>query len=221
MPSQDLPTAFPIFPLPNLVLFPHTRVPLHVFEPRYRQMTADALDQSRIIGMVLIREGDPMASPMVYEVGCAGRILDAQQLPDGRYNILLEALRRFRIRRELKLDKLYRTVEADALPDPEFRELEESLRRELEGLRGALEQGLLGFARDRAPGVEATLRKRLAALDPVQLVHALCFGLDCEFVEKQSLLEAADPLARARLLAKLIAFRNAASRLSESPKTLN
>ena len=95
-----LPPTIPIFPLPNVVLFPNVFLPLHIFEPRYRAMVADALAGDRIIGMVLLQPGfeaDYEGRPPVYPVGCAGVITHSEPLPDGRFNIVLRGLEKFRI----------------------------------------------------------------------------------------------------------------------------
>jgi Lon protease-like protein len=95
-----LPPAIPIFPLPNVVLVPHGSLPLHIFEPRYREMVGDALDGDRLIGMVLLRpgwEGDYQGRPPVYPIGCAGVITHHDRMADGRYNIVLRGLEKFRI----------------------------------------------------------------------------------------------------------------------------
>ena len=95
-----LPPTIPIFPLPNVVLFPGVFLPLHIFEPRYREMVADALDGDRLIGMVLLRpgwEGDYEDRPAVYPIGCAGVITHHEQMPDGRYNIVLRGLEKFKV----------------------------------------------------------------------------------------------------------------------------
>ena len=87
-----LPSEIPIFPLPNVVLFPSALLPLHIFEPRYRAMVADALESERLIGMVMLRPGWEShydRTPDVYPIGCAGFITHADRLPDGRYNIML------------------------------------------------------------------------------------------------------------------------------------
>ena len=86
-----LPPSIPLFPLPNVVLFPTVSLPLHIFEPRYRDMVADALDGDRIIGMALLRPGweaNYEGRPPIYPVGCAGLITHSERLPDGRYNIV-------------------------------------------------------------------------------------------------------------------------------------
>ena len=99
-PTVDAAPALPLFPLPNVVLFPNVFLPLHIFEPRYRAMVADALEGDRLIGMVLLRpgwEGDYEGRPPVFPTGCAGLITHHERLPDGRYNIVLRGLEKFRI----------------------------------------------------------------------------------------------------------------------------
>src|SRR5436853_468650 len=93
----NFPGRARLFPLPNLVLFPHVVQPLHVFEPRYRQMTADALADDRLITLVLLKPGWEDAGnkpPAVHPVACLGRVVADQLLPDGRYNLLLRGLSR-------------------------------------------------------------------------------------------------------------------------------
>src|SRR5713226_10007344 len=93
----------PIFPLPNVVLFPTVFLPLHIFEPRYREMVADALADDRLIGMVLLKPGwqhDYEGRPPVYPIGCSGVMTHVDRTTDGRYNIVLRGLERFRILEE-------------------------------------------------------------------------------------------------------------------------
>jgi Lon protease-like protein len=109
-----------LFPLPNLVLFPHVAWPLHIFEPRYRQMVADALDDDRLIALALLRPGwekDYLERPAICPVVCLGRIYQEERLADGRYNLLLQGLCRARVREELQTDRLYRVARIDLLPD--------------------------------------------------------------------------------------------------------
>src|SRR6516165_8373385 len=93
-----------LFPLPNMVLFPHVVQPLHIFEPRYRQMTRDALAGDRLISLVLLRPGSDAHErrAAVHAVACLGRILAEQALPDGRYNLLLRGLARIRLNGEIE-----------------------------------------------------------------------------------------------------------------------
>ena len=234
---QDLPSTFPIFPLPNVVLFPSAKLPLHIFEPRYRQMTADALEGNRVIGMVLMRQsaapaeptnpsggaepGPPPPPPSVYEVGCAGRIGQYRQLPDGRYNFILEGVSRFRILEEIQDEKLYRSVRAEVLPEPSFGELDPPSREALDALRTELEAHLMELAKRSAPDAERELKARIAELNPIQLVHAVAFGLDCNVIEKQGLLDADGPVLRSELLSRLLEFRKAETQHSTSSKWIN
>src|SRR5207249_1670234 len=95
--------GIPLFPLPNVVLFPNVFLPLHIFEPRYRQMVADALAGDRIIGMVLLRPGyeaNYEGRPPIYDIGCAGVITHSQPLSDGRYDIVLRGMEKFSVTSE-------------------------------------------------------------------------------------------------------------------------
>ena len=109
----------PIFPLPNVVLSPNVFLPLHIFEPRYREMVADAVASDRMIGMVLLRPGwqhDYEKRPPVYPVGCSGVITHVEALPDGRYNIVLRGVERFRIIQEDD-SKSYRRALIEPVPE--------------------------------------------------------------------------------------------------------
>src|SRR5436305_13528267 len=115
-----LPPSIPIFPLPNVVLFPNVFLPLHIFEPRYREMVDEALKGDRIIGMVLLRpgwEGDYEGRPPVYPIGCAGVITHAERLADGRFNIVLRGMEKFRIASE-DTAELYRVAHVIPVPEP-------------------------------------------------------------------------------------------------------
>lgn len=116
----DLDGPLRLFPLPNLVLFPQVVQPLHIFEPRYRQMTADALAGDRLIGMVLLRPGwepDYDQRPAVHGVACLGKIIAEQRLDDGRYNLLLRGVARIRILHEVPHDKLYRAAAVELVQE--------------------------------------------------------------------------------------------------------
>ena len=105
-----IPARIPVFPLPNIVLFPKTYLPLHIFEPRYRAMVSDAAMSGQCIGMTLLKDGwetDYYGHPPVFSMGCVGRLASVKPLADGRSNILLQGLERFEIEREW-YDKAYR-----------------------------------------------------------------------------------------------------------------
>ncbi|MGH7479089.1 MAG: LON peptidase substrate-binding domain-containing protein, partial [Candidatus Methylomirabilales bacterium] len=110
----------PIFPLPSVVFFPHTLLPLHIFEARYRQMLADCLAGDRRLAMVLLRPGweaEYYGHPAVYSVAGAGEIVASEGLPDGRSNILLKGLGRIMIESEVPSPKPYRIARASGLDD--------------------------------------------------------------------------------------------------------
>jgi Lon protease-like protein len=109
-----------LFPLPKVVLFPHAVLPLHIFEPRYRQMTEDALAGDKLVTIVQWRAPYPThagVEPALEEIGCLGRILQHERLPDGKFNFLLLGRKRVRLGREIPGDRLYRRAEAEILED--------------------------------------------------------------------------------------------------------
>jgi len=198
----------PIFPLPSVVLFPNVFLPLHIFEPRYRQMVTDALSSDRLIGMTLLRGTDAPGHPdrpPVYQTGCVGVISHVERLADGRFNLVLRGTHKFRIIRELTSNAqlLYRTVEMEALeevvPEAEHDALSQA-RSELEHRLEPL------FARARA---ESLLPHSMPDID---VVNALSQYLDFEPLERQALLEQPGPLARCRALIDLLDLRTVCER---------
>ncbi|MBF6568683.1 MAG: LON peptidase substrate-binding domain-containing protein [Candidatus Binataceae bacterium] len=181
----DLPKIIPLFPLPNLVMFPGLRVPLHIFEPRYRQMIADIEQTDGVIGMVLLKEDweeDYETRPDIFEIGCAGKIEEIEKLPDGRFNLILEGTAEFRVVRELR-DRMYRRADVEWTPvsapalvtDPEMMETLRELLFNYLGTEPA-EQAWNTLVEERG-------------LTGASLVNFLCFHLDVAPIEKQTLLE--------------------------------
>jgi uncharacterized protein len=193
---KTLPDVIPIFPLPNVVLFPQMPLPLHIFEPRYRKMVADALKSHQTIGMTLLQPGweeDYEGRPPVYPVGCAGTIERSERLADGRYNILLRGETRFRVSGE-RAGEPYRLAEiralADGFGDP----------GEVESMRGAV---LAAIGRSSDGPVSLVLQ---AELPPDLFVNALAQSLDLAPVEKQSLLDCDTIAARYGRLLEILDF---------------
>ncbi|HEV3165643.1 MAG TPA: LON peptidase substrate-binding domain-containing protein [Isosphaeraceae bacterium] len=123
-----------LFPLPGVVLFPHSVLPLHIFEPRYRQMTEDALHSDRFVTIVQPRleNDEPCGDPLPLEpVACLGKVLNCERLANGRFNFLLLGLKRVRLIREVSTDRLYRQAEAELLDDDPPEEPEEPRRSDL------------------------------------------------------------------------------------------
>jgi Lon protease-like protein len=119
-PLADFTGKARLFPLPSMVFFPQVMQPLHIFEPRYRQMTEEALAGDRLIAMILPMpnsDEDFTAPPVLHSVACLGQIIAEQKLDDGRFNILLRGLARVRIVREIATKKLYRCARTELLHD--------------------------------------------------------------------------------------------------------
>lgn len=194
-----LPPTIPVFPLPNVVLFPNVFLPLHIFEPRYRQMVEDALNGDRIIGMVLLRPGwerDYDGRPPVYRVGCAGVITHAERLADGRFNIVLRGMEKFRITGE-DTTKAYRVATVEPVPEPAA----ESVRAEMQPQRRRLEALLVPQPEGQPdPKVPSSMADE-------ELVNALAQYLEFEPVEKQALLERDGVLNRCRSLIELLEMK--------------
>ncbi len=199
----------PLFPLANVVLFPHGRVPLHVFEPRYRELSAHALAGARRIGMVAVRpeHADAMAGdPPVFAIGCAGVIEEAVRRQDGRYDLVLRGTHRFRIVEEPPRDggRLYRIARTVPLDDP-FDEAREGIP--LQGLRADAIDLLSQLLRLTTPGGARALDPRgFSGIDDVHFVDLLCQLLDLAPAEKQGLLETAGTFARCQQLVALLEF---------------
>ena len=197
--------SIPLFPLSNVVLFPGCLAPLHIFELRYRQMTEAALEGERLIGMVTVRPDareEMGGNPPIYAVGCAGFITDHQRLPDGRYNIVLRGVKRFRVESESAPDceRLYRLANARWLNDPDGGSAD---------ARTGLREGVLGhlrrLARRSQGGGEVSLAE-LGELDDGAFTNSLCQTLGLPPEEKQGLLEAASLTERLTQLEGLLAF---------------
>lgn len=187
----------PLFPLSNVVLFPGVPLPLHIFEPRYRAMVADALEGDRLIGMVLLKPGfeaDYEGRPPIFPIGCRGVLVHSAKLDDGRYNIVLNGLERVRVVEE-NHERPYRRGIVDVLPDPPLDDNERLAMRELR-------QRLDAFT-----GVEDSAEpaaRRLMETPDTEFVHAMATALDLEPLEKQALLEQPTLPLRAHALLELL-----------------
>jgi len=206
MTEKPAPRVIPIFPLTGVVLLPLNWLPLHVFEPRYRALVEDAMAGDRVIGMVqpvMPRhdnapdpDAPPEDDPVLYPVGCAGRIERCERQPDGRYLILLRGVRRFRVREELPGRNGYRRVEADY--DEFAGDLDEA-EAEIDATPALAAAQAFG----RVRGFDIDLDK-LAGLPGYSLVNGLAVAMPLAPAEKQALLEAPDPQQRLGLLTELL-----------------
>jgi Lon protease-like protein len=184
-----------VFPLAGALLFPRMHLPLHIFEPRYRALVSDAMARDRRIGMIQPRaEGEP---PPLFQIGCVGRMAQVEALDDGRYNIVLEGIARFKIRRELDVTTAFRQVEAEILPeDPEDVNL--SL-----GRRASLESEGRAFAEAHGYAVDWDAVSRL---DDEALVNGIAQIAPFDSAAKQALLEAGNLADRCDTIVQLLQF---------------
>jgi hypothetical protein len=200
-----------IFPLPGAILFPRSQLPLHIFEPRYREMVRDALDGPGRIGMIQPSAGEDEGTPL-YSVGCVGEIVGVEELDDGRFNIVLHGSARFRLIAETDLDTPYRNadVELHAFDDQEPEPLTLPLRAEVES-----QARRLGDAMGLSVDWNAVRR-----LDDEMLVNAISQVAPFDVGAKQALLEAETLAERADLLVQLMQFHRAAVSGAEAQPTL-
>jgi len=186
-----IPSEIPLFPLPEVVLFPDVQRPLLIYEPRYRDMIADALKGDRIIGTVLLRPGfeaNYEGRPPIYGIGCAGVIEDYEQLPDGRYAILLRGLTTFRIVSEDQR-KPYRLARVEPIAE----QLNDEERGPLSMLRERLAQLL-----DKVLPLD--VKPPDPTLEDVEFVNITAQAFEMPEAARQDLLEHNSVIARARAL---------------------
>lgn len=221
--AAELPEVLPIFPLSGVLLLPGGRLPLHVFEPRYRNMVEDVLAADSWLGVIqpidttdMIIDDLPDADadrPDLYEVGCAGTIERCDTLPDGRHMILLQGIQRFRIRQELELCRGYRRIE----PDYSDFVLDE-LAGEAEVPADRLMKALADFGEDHRITFELD---KLRELPGLALLNSVAMVLPFPPAEKQALLEAANVEERYETLLTLMDMGIELHSSGESPMSFN
>ncbi len=204
------PARIPLFPLAGAILFPRAQLPLHIFEPRYRDMVRDALAGAGRIGMIQPSgEGDP---PPLFQTGCIGEIVGAEELDDGRYNIVLQGSARFRLIAERDLGTDYRQADVDlaAFDDSEPEPLASIQRADVE--REARKFGdALGLAVDWSA---------VGQLDDEMLVNAIAQVAPFDSGAKQALLEEPTLAGRADLVVQLMQFQRLAPGGADVGQTL-
>ncbi len=195
---DELPEILPIFPLENVLLLPHGILPLNIFEPRYLAMTRDSLGGARMIGMIQPKgTGELEGGPVLFDAGCAGRIVSFSETPDGRYLITLSGTCRFNIADELPPQSGYRRVVPDFTPwrgdleAPDVAGIDSSRLIEL------LERYLT--ARQADANWEA-----IKHMEPGELITSIAMTCPFGAGEKQALLEAPDLAQRAEVLTTLL-----------------
>jgi Lon protease-like protein len=218
------PDVIPVFPLTGSLLLPGNLLPLNVFEPRYRNMVADALEGERCIGLIQplvprqdnwVEAAEDPDTPELYAVGCLGRLDECEPQDDGRYLVLLRGVCRFRVQKELALHRGYRRVAADY---SEFQRDLDELNVFINPVR--LMRALRAFGEKHELEFDFDL---LSSVPGISLLNGLSVALPFRPAEKQALLEAADPGVREELLLTLMGMGVEQLSTDEyfSPPTLN
>ncbi|MCG8548307.1 MAG: LON peptidase substrate-binding domain-containing protein [Alphaproteobacteria bacterium] len=209
---EALPGTIPVFPLSGVLLLPRGELPLNIFEPRYLNMTSDALGGERLIGMIQPTEHEcQQANPPIYRTGCAGRIVNFQETDDGRYLITLKGICRFDVAEELPVTRGYRPVQADWSSyrgDMSPANGEQVDREKLVTLLRKYFE-IQGISADWN-AIESTTNERLIT----------CLSMICPFEapEKQALLEAPNLLERGKILTALVEMSVRASQQGEGAR---
>ena len=183
-----------IFPLTGVLLFPGLQLPLHIFEPRYRSMISDSLARDRRIAM--IQPQGPGEGAPLFSVGCVGKIGEVEALEDGRFNVVLEGLSRFRLVRELDVTTPFRQIEGQLIEDDAGASLSAVER-------ASFEREARNFAEAQGYSVDWD---SVARLDDVSLINGVSQIAPFDAAAKQALLEADDLASRCELLVQLMEF---------------
>lgn len=187
-----------IFPLTGVILFPGLQIPLHIFEPRYRALMGDAMVRDRLIGMIQPRASaaDRSERPDLFAMGTLSRIVDVEAMEDGRYNVILEGVSRFRFIKELDVATAFRQVEGELVSEPD-----EQVMASIE--RASLEREAQKFALRQGYVVDW---KSVGQLDDVSLVNGMAQIAPFDAAAKQALLECGDIHDRADLIIQMMQF---------------
>lgn len=205
----ELPVFFPgqapIFALPGTVLFPGSRLPLHIFEPRYREMVRRALDTDRLIAIALLKPGwekDYEGNPPVHEVATLGQIIMEQALPDGRFNIVLEGMARIRLG-EVVQETPYRVAKGELLKDRVDPLDEEAVRTRTMHLHAVATR----LAVEDFSFAAAANRALSAGASPGRFADLVAAGLELDAATRQRLLEETDVAKRVDSLLQALKAR--------------
>lgn len=210
---EDLPRLLPIFPLTGVLLLPRGRLPLNIFEPRYLAMTEHALAHGRLLGMIQPQEGaGDVGDPPVYRTGCAGRIVEFAETPDGRFLITLKGVARFDIASEPPREALFRQVV------PDWQSWRDDLEEDEEDVdRERMVAALAPFFERHGIAADSDV---LSSAPIEHLVNSLAMACPFSPREKQALLEAKRTAERAKILTALVEM-SVASNVTPSGATRN
>jgi len=198
--AQFDPAAVPLFPLPNVVLFPRAVLPLHIFEERYKAMTADALRGEGVIAMALLKHGWEKcyyAAPAIEPVVCVGKILTHEKLPDGKYNFLLQGIARAKVMAEDR-SRAYRVGKLELLADADVMEID--LENERLRLTSMLSEGICA----NLPVVKQFRQMLTSTMPTAEIADLLAFNFIDDVHVKQALLSETDPRRRVERLIPIL-----------------
>ena len=209
--------VIPLFPLPTTVFYPNTSLPLHIFEPRYRNMVADALNGKGEIGMILLKPGwesDYEGTPEIMTIGCLGKIKHHSELSEGKYNILLSGLYRFRILNEIR-GKIYRQAEVAFLKEIN----DQDLTTETSPIKEQLIRVMQLYLKNIPDGTQIEQTLDLENCRKLtEFVDKLTHQFDLPVNKMQEFLEQQDVQKRANSLHSLIEFKNQLIQISKNMK---
>jgi uncharacterized protein len=197
--SVETAIRMSVFPLTGALLFPRMQLPLHIFEPRYRALVSDAVARDRRIAMIQPRGNEPGGNaekPALFETGCVGHIAQVEALDDGRYNLVLEGISRFRMVRELDVTTPFRQIEGMMIDDSADPGL---------GIadRASVEREARRFASSQGYAVDW---ESVTRLDDEALINGIAQIAPFDAAAKQALLEASTLSDRADLIVQLMQF---------------
>lgn len=213
MPSEaellkDFTGTVRLFPLPNLVHFPHVVQGLHIFEPRYRAMMADTLADNQLMALVMLKPGwetDYEGTPAIERVACLGRVGQWEKFIDGRYNLQLHGMARLELLEELETSKPYRMAAARIIPENAPDDLEK-----LKSLRSELADAVLPRFADES-SAHRQLEELFHGEMPIgSICDMLAYALPLPLELKQQLLEEADVAVRCMVLANALIVKSSA-----------
>ena len=180
MKKHDLPKIIPVFPLSNFIIFPNTTVPLNIFELRYIEMIKDSMKTNKLIGLIQPKQNKPNIIPDLYEIGCLGKITNFTETPDGKYQINLEGISRFKFKKIIKTDYKFITIDADTL----------IYKKNQKNLNKNLNENLLSYFKKflDVKNIKFNLSE-FEQLDSINLAKIICVISPLDNLMKQMLLE--------------------------------
>ena len=196
---KNLPKTIPVFPLSNFIIFPHTTVPLNVFEPRYVEMINDCMKTNKMIGLIQPKKNKISSIPDLHDVGCLGKITSLNDTSDGRYLIDLNGLSRFKIIKEIKSNKPYRKCEVN------FDDFKEDINLEKEQIKFSdlelIFKDLKSLFEKRGYIINW---KSLEKQSLNETINALAMASPFSLEEKQVLLESQNLFIRKNKIAEIL-----------------